>query len=303
MGETNSLTSTVVGPDGKVYFNILPGTDVWGLTLAQARARFEDELSKYVKEKPQVSVALRGIESKQVWVLGRVTAPGVYPLATPVTLLEALSMAGGTMSLTSYRDQEAAGIGEELADMQRSFVVRHGRVLPVDFQRLIQRGDLSQNIYLQPDDFVYIPGAAAREVYVLGAVAQPRAVAYHQGLTVASAVASASGTINGAYMHHVAVVRGSLSQPQLTIIDYKKVIRGEALDIALQPHDIVYVPYSPYRYIYKYAQLIVDTFASATAINAGIKAVNRPSAGTGVVIPLGVSVQSTPVSTTTTTTR
>src|SRR5262249_54092834 len=161
--------------------------------------------------------------------------------------------------------QEAAGISEELADLPRSFVIRKGKLLPVDFQKLLKEGDLSQNIYLEPDDFVYLPAARAREVYVLGAVAQPRAVGYSEGLTVAGAVASAYGTIKGAYMHHVAVVRGSLSEPQVAIVDYKNVIKGEARDIALQPHDIVYVPFSPYRYLEKYIELVINTFASAAA--------------------------------------
>ena len=106
-------------------------------------------------------------------------------------------MAGGTLSMTSFRDQDAAGIGEELADLKRSFVLRHGKLLPVDFNRLLHEGDLSQNIYLEPDDFVYLPAATARQVYVLGAVTQPRPVPYMEGMTVAGAVASAYGTLAG----------------------------------------------------------------------------------------------------------
>ena len=93
------------------------------------------------------------------------------------------------MSLTSYRDQEAAGVGQEMADLKRSFVVRQGKCLPVSFDKLLIDGDLSQNIYLEPDDFIYFPSAAARDVYVLGAVTEPRMVPYHEGLTVAGAVA------------------------------------------------------------------------------------------------------------------
>src|SRR5205085_11724104 len=135
---------------------------------------------------------------------------------------------------------------EELADLPHSFLIRQGRILPVNFQRLLNEGDLGQNVYLQPDDFVYLPAARAREVYVLGAVAQPRPVPYTEGLTVAAAVASAYGTVKGAYMGHVAVVRGSLSEPEIAIVDYAGVIRGRAPDMALEPHDIVYVPFSPY---------------------------------------------------------
>jgi len=297
LGEPTSRSTTIVAPDGKIYFNLLPGVDVWGLTIAQAKQRLEGELyPKYVKQPLQVSLVLRAVESKRIWILGRVQAPGVYPLATPMTLIEGISMAGGTLSLSSFRDQSATGMNEELADLRRSFVLRQGKLLPIDFQRLLNEGDLGQNIYLQPDDFVYLPAATAREIYVLGAVAQPRPVPYTTDLTVAGAIASAYGTINGAYMHHVAVVRGSLQNPQIAIVDYKRVIRGEAEDIPLEPHDIVYVPFSPYRYLQRYAELILNTFVSSAAINAGSAAIPHPSGGgaAGVFIPVGSGVQIIP---------
>jgi protein involved in polysaccharide export with SLBB domain len=295
MGEAASRVTTIVAPDGKIYFNLLPGVDVWGMTLPQAKAALEAEMAKYVRQPPLISLVLRGVESKRIWVLGRVQAPGVYPIAAPMTLLEAVSQAGGTLSLSTFQDQSAAGIGEELADLRHSFVVRRGKLLPVDFQRLILKGDTGQNIYLEPDDFVYFPAATAREVYVLGAVQQPRPVPFTEGLTVAGAVASAYGTLNGAYLRHVAVVRGSLAQPEVFIEDYRAAIRGQAEDIPLQPNDIVYVPFSPYRYIQRYLEIILNTFASSAAINAGSKAVlTQPTGGAGVFIPVGSGIQVIP---------
>jgi polysaccharide export outer membrane protein len=295
IGEPLSRSTTIVGPDGKIYFNLLPGVDVWGATLGQASELLENELGKFVKDKPQISVTLRQVESKRIWVLGRVHVPGVYSMPAPMTVLEAVSMAGGTMTLANYQDQEAAGVGEELADLRRSFVVRKGKLLPVNLERLLKQGDLSQNIYLEPDDFIYFPGATAREVIVLGAVALPRRVPYTENMTVAAAVASAYGTIKGAYMHHVAVVRGSLDTPQIAIVDYKGVIRGEAPDMALQPQDIVYVPFSPYRYLEKYAEVIINTFVASAAINAGASAINKqPSGVGGIFIPVGSGVQIIP---------
>jgi protein involved in polysaccharide export with SLBB domain len=216
-------------------------------------------------------------------------------MAAPITLLEAISMAGGTMSLTSFRDQAAAGMSVELADLRHSFVIRQGKLLPVDFHRLYNEGDLSQNIYLQPDDFVYFPSATAGDVYVLGAVTQPQPVPYTENLTVAGAIASSFGTIKGAYLHHVAVVRGSMAQPQITIVDYKAVLRGEAPDLPLQPRDIVYVPFSPYRYLQHYAEVILNSFVSASAINAGSAAVTQQTPGAaGVFIPVGSGIQIVP---------
>jgi polysaccharide biosynthesis/export protein len=295
MGDVVSKGVTMVAPDGKLYFDLLPGIDVWGLTLAQTRALIETNYSRYVREPPKVSLVLREVASRHIWILGRVQAPGVYPMAGPMTLLDAISEAGGTMSLTAYRDQEVAGVGEELADLKRSFIVRQGKCLPVDFRGLLLNGDMSQNIYLEPDDFIYFPAAAARDVYVLGAVTEPRLVPYHAGLTVAGAVAGAYGTLKGAYLSHVAVVRGALNEPHLTVVDFKRIARGEAYDIALEPGDIVFVPLSPYRYIDHYIEVILNTFVSSAAINAGSRIVGVPNSGTtGVFIPVGSGVQIIP---------
>ena len=89
--------------------------------------------------------------------------------------------------------------------MRHSFVMRQGQALPVDFYRLLREGDTSQNIFLQADDFVYVPSASAQQVYVLGAVSFPRAMAYTEGMTLVSAIAGASGASNGglAYAHLV----------------------------------------------------------------------------------------------------
>src|SRR5436190_17570662 len=44
LGEPASKVTTIVGPDGKIYFNLLAGIDVWGLTLVEAKQRLEAEL-------------------------------------------------------------------------------------------------------------------------------------------------------------------------------------------------------------------------------------------------------------------
>jgi hypothetical protein len=79
------------------------------------------------------------------------------------------------------------------------------------------------------------------------------------------------------------------------VVDYREVINGRARDIALEPQDIVYVPFSPYRYLVRYVELAVDTFVSSAAINAGIRATGVPqTGGAGVFIPVGSGVQIIP---------
>lgn len=280
-GTNASRAMMTVGPDGKIYFNLLAGLDVWGLTLPQTKSLLETELAKYVKNEPQVTVTLRAVGSKYVWLLGRLNRPGIYPVTGPMTLLEAIALAGGTAQSASQVTTE------ELADLRHSFIVRQGQVLPADFYRLLRQGDMSQNIYLQPDDFVYVPSAQAREIYVLGAVRNPRAVALTEQATVVSAIAAASGTIKDAYLSHVAIVRGSLSSPQIAVVDYHAIVTGQAADVQLEPHDIVYVPFTPYRILTRYLEVIVGTFANTIAVNEGANAVRPGGGNLGIAVPVG----------------
>jgi protein involved in polysaccharide export with SLBB domain len=290
LDETNSITTTIIGPDGKLYFNLLPGLDVWGMTIGQTRALMEHELSKFVRDQPHVNITLRDVGSKRVWLLGRLQQPGVYPMAAPMTVLEAISMSGGAMTFVGNREITGGPLGEDLADLKHSFILRNGKMLPVDLYRLLNEGDLSQNIYLQPDDFVYFAPAYAREIYVLGAVTQGRPVQYSDGMTLLAAIAGAYGTVKDAYLSHVTIIRGSLTQPQATVVNYYDILHGRAPDVALEPHDIVYVPFSPYRYLRKYVEVALNSFVSSVAINAGTRAIGGK---VGVSIPVGVGTQTT----------
>jgi protein involved in polysaccharide export with SLBB domain len=282
MGDPASRSLVVVGPDGKIYYYLLPGLDVWGLTLNQAKQRLESELQAYIAG-AQVAITLRGIESKRVWLLGRLHNSGVYPAGEPITLLEAISLAGGVLNVSG---PGLAG-GEQLADLHRSFVVRQGQLLPVDFERLIAGGDMSQNIYLRPDDFVYVPSAAAQDIYVLGAVRQPKAVSFAQATTLIAAITEAGGTIKDAYLSHIGIVRGSVTRPRIAVVSYRDIVAGRTVDVRLEPQDIVYVPFSPYRNLIKYVDLILTTFVRAEAINEGARAAGATS------LPVGISIGTT----------
>jgi protein involved in polysaccharide export with SLBB domain len=291
LGNLNSRAVTAVGPDGKIYYFLLPGMNVWGLTLAETRDLLQRELGKYLTE-PQLTVTLREVSSKHVWLLGRLSKPGVYPMAAPMSLLEAISLAGGTASSGTTVTLQ------ELADLRHSFVMRQGQLLPVDFTRLLREGDTSQNIYLQPDDFVYVPAASLQQIYVLGAIRAPHAVAYTDGMTLVSALASASGAttvdwfVPGNYgvtpdadLSHVAIVRGSLSEPKLSVVDYGAVLKGKTRDVLLEPGDIVYVPNTPYSTLKRFLNTILGTFITTVAANEGIAAGGgMTSVGTSVSV-------------------
>ena len=78
-------------------------------------------------------------------------------------------------------------------------------------------------------------------------------------------------------------------------VDFKRVVRGEGADVPLEPGEIVYVPLSPYRYLDHYLEVILDTFVSSTAINAGTSLIGVPTTGEArIFIPVGSGVQITP---------
>lgn len=295
LGDVNTQATSVVGPDGKIYFYLLPGIDVWGMTLRQARERIVQEMQRLVREQQPVSLTLRKTESQRIWMLGRLNKPGIYSMAGPMTLLEALSEAGGPAPAGAFASMtgpigvaSSRGAADEAADLSRAFLIREGRMLRVDFNRLLREGDMSQNVYLQPNDFIYLPSATIGNVHVLGAVESPRALDYVNQLTLVQAVSQAGGTLRRyAHLSQVAIVRGSLAQPQVAVIDMQAILAGQAPDIALQPQDIVFVPHTPYRVLTRYVDLILDTFVRTVGVNEGARAVDGRAQPLGVTVPLG----------------
>jgi protein involved in polysaccharide export with SLBB domain len=237
----------------------------------------EKEFEKYVAG-AQVSVTLRSVGSKHIWMLGSVEKPGIYPSTAPITLLEAMSLAGGT------RHAQSASTTVDIADLRHAFVIRNGNSLPVDFQRLLEHGDMTQNIFLRPDDFVYVPSGAAREIYLFGAVRSPRALALSETPTLVAAITAGGGTLRDAYLSQVAIVRGSLTKPEIAVVNYQDILEGRAGDIPLEPRDIVFVPNNPYRYLRNYVDTVINTFIFSAAANEGAAAFGGGPAGVGISV-------------------
>jgi protein involved in polysaccharide export with SLBB domain len=292
IGEAKSQVALAVGPDGKIYYSLLPGTLVWGLSLAEARALLQREMAKYTRAMPELVINLRGVASKRMWLLGAVPSPGVYTLAAPTTLLDALLSSGGgskgsegdetanLLRMASQRNDRLDGG----TDLSRSFVLRNGKRLPVDFDRLLRQGDLSQNIYLEADDFVFVRPSDLPNVYILGAVGA-QIVPYSRDLTLARALISGGGPVKYSMPGRVAIVRGGLTEPMIAEVDYQAIVTGKAKDVRLEPGDIVYVPYSPLRRVAQLAEDILDQFVRTVAVNEGTRVVDRNSQPVGIAAP------------------
>ncbi len=187
-------------------------------------------------------------------MLGKVTTKGVYTLDRPITVLEALARAHGLEN--ALVDRNLVG----LTDFRRSFLSRGGKRIQLDFERLFQQGDLSQNVPVEPGDYIYFSPGDLNEVYVVGEVRLPGPVTWTPALTVVGAVAGRGGFTERAWRARVLVVRGSLSAPEAIPVDTHAILDGKELNFKLRPRDIIYVNSRPLIKVEEAADLAATAF-------------------------------------------
>lgn len=141
-----TLKSTVlVRPDGGISFPLVGDLQVAGKTAAEVRDEIVKRLARYVPE-AEVTVSVVRVASVRIYVLGRVNKPGDMAVGRHISVLQALSMAGG---LTPFANEDEIRIIRREGGRQVS--------IPFDYGRLKKGGDLSQNITLQSGDVLLVP--------------------------------------------------------------------------------------------------------------------------------------------------
>ncbi len=237
-----------IAPDGSLSYLQINSLAVEGMTIDELRGALQNALRKYYRN-PRLIITPEELKSKRYVILGKVVDKGVYSLDRPITLLEAIARSRGIE--TGLFQQSTV----EIADMERSFIIRDGEQLDVDFAKLYFEGDLSQNVYLEPQDYIFLASNLSNEYYVLGSVARPGAQGFSNRASVVSAVTRREGFTEGSWKKRVLVVRGSLEDPETHVVDVDAILQGKAPDFPLEPGDIVYVNDRPW---YK-AEQILDT--------------------------------------------
>ncbi len=255
-------SSVVVQPDGTLSYLQVQNLPVKGLTIEQVRVQIQSSLERFFRN-VEVIVQPLVLRSKKYFVLGRVAGRGAYVMDHPITIVEAVARARGIE--TGVLEPTPAG----LADLSRAFLVRNNKRVSIDFEKLFLAGDLSQNIELEPDDYLYFPSTTNPEVYVTGFVNAPARVALIPDMTVMSALSACGGFNPAAYRDRVLLIRGSLQNPQTFPIDCNDILKGKATDMLLQSQDIIYVSSRPWRI----AEDLLDTATQAFvqgAVNAWV---------------------------------
>ena len=142
--EEDLTRDITVMSDGKISFPLIGNVVAEGKTVAQLRDDITTKLKSYI-DTPEVTVIVNA-SSRRIYTIGNVNAPGPYPLAANMTVLQALSTAGGFA---------------EWADTKNIVIIRRSKGKevqhPFNYKEFISGKKIEQNIVLQPNDTIVVP--------------------------------------------------------------------------------------------------------------------------------------------------
>lgn len=237
-GEEDLNTKEVlVKRDGTLTFKLVGDVAVAGKSIPEATNAIEQKLRRYIKY-PKVSLMPYELKNSSFTIIGKVDKPGVYYFETDTRVAEAIALAGG-LSIGIFQNNTV-----ELADLEHSFVKRGDRILPINFMELIHSGNMTMNVPLADGDYIYIPSAMSKEVYVIGEVNAPGYFGYRENTSLGRILSYAGGMKNTS-ASTVYVLRGNLVSPKIFEVRIDHILQGLSRDFKMQPNDIVYVPKSP----------------------------------------------------------
>jgi polysaccharide export outer membrane protein len=143
--EKENSAEVVVRPDGMISLPMLNDIQAGGLTPEQLRQKVVAEAKKFIVE-PDVSIIVKTINSRRVFITGMVGKPGAYPLAAQTTVLQLIAMAGG---LSEWAKESKITIMRVESGKQVSF--------KFNYKEVMVGKNLTQNILLKPGDTIIVP--------------------------------------------------------------------------------------------------------------------------------------------------
>ena len=248
----------VVHKDGTIFYPYVGKVPVVGRHVTKIREDITRDLGRYIKE-PQVDVSVAAFRSQRVFVSGAVKEPSTVPVTNvPMTLLDALNACGGMAPDADWRSVTLTS-------------TRGGELIKetLDLSALYQRGVLSQNRLLGPNDVLHVPRNDALKVFVMGDVMKAGTQRIDRsGLTLAEALNNVGG-INEATADAagIFVLRANDQASKLVDIYQLDASMGPMLVLStqfrLEPMDIVYVTSAP---IARWNKLLTQLTGSLSGI-------------------------------------
>jgi polysaccharide export outer membrane protein len=145
--KNEALTQRVtVRPDGLITVPLIGDVQAGGRTVDDVSREIATRANKFYTEAPVVSIDVVELHSYRVYVLGEVTRPGEFSPRGHVTVLQAIALAGG---FTRFAAPDKITIVRRDA---------HGeRTIPFVYDRVVDKGELEENLSLQTNDTVVVP--------------------------------------------------------------------------------------------------------------------------------------------------
>ncbi len=213
---------------GKIDLPDIPSITVAGLTLNEARKNIQDYYSSYIQD-IEVFLNYRDRLSRKVELAGAVHTPAI-PVDGKIRLYEILALARIANN----------------ANLFKSYVVRDKVQLPLDLYKLINEGDMSQNIVMRGGDRIFIANPSDTTVMVMGEVGNPRAIHLPYGfISIREALVSAGGIPFTGNRDCIQVIRGNLQNPKIYVLSWDHIIHLPNDSLLLMPGDTIYVSEKP----------------------------------------------------------
>ncbi len=141
----NDFTSDVtVRPDGKITLPLMNDLQAAGLTTEQLRDAVLKASAAYIKD-PTVTIEVKAINSRKVYIVGAVMKPGTFTLSDHMTVLNLITMAGG---LQEFAEKDDIGVLRTVNGKAVRF--------RVNYEDIAKGKSLAQNIELKPGDQVVV---------------------------------------------------------------------------------------------------------------------------------------------------
>jgi polysaccharide export outer membrane protein len=143
--EAELTREVTVMPDGRVTFPLAGEIVAQGQTVTQLKKAITQKLEKYVTA-PEVTVIVKESKSQLIYTIGKVARQGPYPLTYSMTVVQAISSAGG---FSEWADTKNVVIVRRHADK----VIQ----IPFNYKEFTSGQNLEKNILLQPGDTIVVP--------------------------------------------------------------------------------------------------------------------------------------------------
>lgn len=145
--EKDLSQEVLVHPDGKIGLPLTGQLMAGGLSVEEVQNNLSEALSKFMKDKPSVTISIKQTAGNKIYVLGKVNRPGEYPVTHPTDVMQALAIAGG---LNAFAAENSINVLHREKDgSQKSISFRYSDVKAGD--------NLKSNILLDSGDVVVVP--------------------------------------------------------------------------------------------------------------------------------------------------